>query len=490
MTTPAAPDSLRVKVMGGLRWKLLSQLVAQGSRIAVGILLAHLLTPKQFGLAAMALIFTGLAGIFSDLSLGSALVQRSTITEQDRSTVFWTTAGSGLIMTAIGIAIAPLMGRFFSTPEVVPLFAAASALTFISGLAVTQMALLTRELNFRSLELRGICSVLVGIVPAVAMAFTGFGAWAIVTQALCTAAVSTGLVWHLSPWRPQWIYSRASFRTLGSFGLKTLFSRLLGYFETNADNLLIGHYLGSRPLGVYSVAFNLMFQPLGLIAQPIQQVLFAAFVKLKGETDRLGQAWLRGTQLVAAINVPAFLGIAVVAPDFVPSILGPQWNAAVPVLQLLSLAGAVHTLQTLNWSVMQAMGQPGRLLRFMTFSSCLTVAAFALGLRWGVVGVAGLYAVARATSVVCFIWLTCRTVGLPVLHFVRSVSWVLALSIPMAICVYLARLALVHEGLSTGARLALEVLLGTGVYGALFVWRAPELLSDVRDLVRQRRYVS
>src|SRR5690348_10705676 len=139
-----------------------------------------------------------------------------------------------------------------------------------------------------------------------------------------------------------------------------------------------------------------MFVPLSRISLPIQQVLYAAFVRLQDDLERLGRAWLRGIQLVTEINVPAFLGIAVVAPDFVPVVFGARWHDAVPVLQLLSLAGVAQSFQNLNWSVLQAVGRPGRLLAFMAFSTVLTVGAFALGLIWGVVGVAGLYALARA----------------------------------------------------------------------------------------------
>ena len=486
----AAAGDLRQKVVGGLGWKLLSQIIAQGSRTIVGILLAHLLTPREFGLAAMALVFTSLAYIFTDLSLGSALIQRSNITELDRSTVFWTTLAAGTVMTLVGVALAPLAGDFFSMPSVTPLFAVASLLIFLSALGGTQMALLTREMNFRSLEIREIASTLFGTAVAVAMALVGFGAWTIIGQTLCTAAASVFLVWRLSTWRPKLIYSRESLKTLGSFGIKTLFSKILSYTILNTDNLLIGRYLGSFALGVYTIAYNLMVLPTARIAQPVQTVFYSAFARLQDEPIRLGRAWLRGTQLVAAINVPAFLGLAIIAPDFVPVVLGQRWHSAIPVLQLLSLAGVAQSFQTLNWSVIQAVGRPGRVLRFMVFSAAITVGAFVLGLQWGIVGVAGFFAVSRAVSMIVFTWTTCRTIAMPVMDFVRSTSWVTALSLPMGIAVYLARVALVDAGVPAAVRLAVLVLLGAGVYGGLVVWRAPDLFAEARGLFRRKNYAS
>lgn len=476
------------RVVGGLRWKLLSQVAGQLSRTVVGIILAHLLTPSQFGLAAMALVFTGLTTIFTDLSLGAALVQRPRITEEDRSTVFWTSLTAGCIVTAIWVGLSPLVARFFSNAAVEPLFAATAASALLYGFASTQIALLTRELNFRSLELREIGATLIGGVGAVALAVAGAGAWAIVGQNLFVAGASAVLVWRLSTWRPRLIYSGESLRTLGAFGVKTLGAKLLSYANLNADNLLVGRFLGSVPLGVYAIAYNVMFLPATRIAEPLQQVLFPAFARLQDDHAALRRAWIRGMQLVAAVNAPAFLGMVVVAPDFVPVVLGSKWTPAVPVLQLLCLAGVAQSVQTLNWSVLQAVGDSGRLLRFMIFSTVLTVGAFVAGLQWGVVGVAGLYAAARALVAVAYAWTTARRVGLPLLVWWKGVARIAALVIPMALGVYLVRSGLVALHVPTAPRLVLVALYGAALYIAFVRWRAPDLLEEImRMLVPRRR---
>ena len=159
----------------------------------------------------------------------AALIQQPVITEADRSTVFWTTPATGAVMTLVGIASRPsCRGVFLAMPSVTPLFAVASLLTFLSALGSTQTALLSREMNFRSLEIREIASTLFGTAVGITMALSGFGAWTIIGQTLVTAAASAFLVWRLSTWRPKWIYSTESLRTLGSFGVKTLLSKISG----------------------------------------------------------------------------------------------------------------------------------------------------------------------------------------------------------------------------------------------------------------------
>jgi O-antigen/teichoic acid export membrane protein len=481
----AAPDSesLRRLVRSGLGWKLSSQISGQGFRFLVAILLAHLLTPHEYGIAAMAVVFLGIPQIFVDFSLGAALVQREKLTAQDISTVFWTTLVAGMAVTGACVAASPAVAAFFSTPSVGPMFAFAGLSFTISGFGVVQYALLTRAMDFRSLEIREIVATLAGGVAAVAIAFAGFGPWAIVGQLVCTYAISTALIWKLTPWRPSLCFSRESLRSLGSFGLKMFSARLLSYLTTNADNVLVGRFLGSVALGTYAIGYNVVFSPFTRMVRPLQQVLFPAFSRLQKEPDRLANAWLRGEALIAAVVVPALLGIAAIAPDFVTVILGARWNAAVPLVQLLGLAGAMQVLQSINWQVLQAFGEAGKLLRISAFSSTLSVASFAVGLHWGIVGVAAGYAVSRMPVLWVFNRRTSRELGVSTWAWARGLAPVLSASIVMATTVFTARLALVDIGLAASLRLVLLIALGFSVYMALLYVGSRELLADARHLL-------
>jgi O-antigen/teichoic acid export membrane protein len=483
---PAATPTLRQQVVSGIGWKVATQVVVQATRIVVGIALARLLVPRDYGLASMALLFVGVASVFTDLSFGQALIARRTITEQDRSTAFWSTLAAGAVCAGGGVAAAPLVADFFHTHAVTHLFAVTSSLFLITSFSSTQIALLTREMRFRSLQLREMAGTVIGGVVGVALAFGGLGAWALIAQALTAEGVSLVLVWRFSSWRPRLIYSKESLRRLGSFAGKTSGARVLGYVNLNADNFLIARFLGAAPLGVYAVAYNVMFAPLARLATPIQQVLFPAFALISADPRRTGAAWLRGNRIVAAISVPAFVGLAVVAPDFVPVVLGHRWHKAIPVLQLLCIAGLSQSLQSLNHSMLQALDRAGALLAFMIFSATLTVSAFAIGLHWGVVGVAAGFAAARTTVLPVFTTIVARAAQTPVLAFARSVRPVLEVSAAMGALAYGVRLALVHAGASAGLRLAAVVAAGAVLYIALLLWREQELVAEIWGLVRRR----
>jgi PST family polysaccharide transporter len=176
--------------------------------------------------------------------------------------------------------------------------------------------------------------------------------------------------------------------------------------------------------------------------------------------------------------------MAVVAPDFVHVVLGQKWHAAVPVLQFLSLAGVGSTLQTLNWSTVQAMGRPGVMLRFRLFSAPVTLVAFAIGLHWGVVGVAASFAVSRFVVTPVSTFITCRTLGCSP-RYVGGEALVVFLAVIMAAAVAVARLGLVHGGVPAWARLAAVVPFGIAVYGGLLLLFAPRVIGELRMLARR-----
>jgi O-antigen/teichoic acid export membrane protein len=474
--------TLKDKVVGGAFWNVVTQVTIQGTRVLVGIVLAHLLTPHDFGVAGMAFVFSNLLMLFTDLSLGAALIQRPEITEEDRSTIFWTSVAVGVGCTILGVALSGVVAAFFHQSAAGPLFAVLSLGFTLSALSATQTALVTRELAYRTLQLREIASILIGAAVAIVIAAVGGGPWAIVSQYLAWLGASVLLIWKLSPWRPQFVFSRRSLRELGRFGLTLFGSRLLAYANLNMDNLLVGRFLGSRALGIYSLAYNVMFTPMVRLGLPFAQVVFPAYARLQSDSQRLGTAWLRSKRLSAAVLAPVFLAMCVVAPDFVPVVLGKKWHAAVPVLQLLCLAGVAHSLVTLNWSVLQAQGKAGLLLRLNLFSTTVIVGAFVLGLQWGIIGVAACYAVAKALLVLPDNWVTARSVSFGMLASLRATGAGVPLAALSALVAFGFRAALVAEGVAPVARLVLVLALGLLVYLGLVAVAAPELVKEVKGL--------
>jgi O-antigen/teichoic acid export membrane protein len=219
---------------------------------------------------------------------------------------------------------------------------------------------------------------------------------------------------------------------------------------------------------------------------PVRDVLYAAMVRLQKDPRRLGEAWLRVNTMTASLLAPLFLGLIVTAHDFIPVVLGRKWDAAIPVLELLSVGGVAQSLQAYNGQVYQALGLPGRFLRFMYFSTGVTFSAFVVGLHWGVSGVAGSFAVARSIVLIANTVQLSPLVELSIWRVFRSYAALIARAGVMAAAVAAVRLALIHLGVPAGPRLAALVAVGGAVYLALTLVVAPELVRDLRSGLRGR----
>jgi len=480
-------QTLRQSVLRGIAWKVASQFFGQFFQLLVALILARLLVPRDYGLAAMVLVFAALVPIFADLALGAALVQRRELTEADRSTVFWTGTAVGAAFTILGVALSGFVADFYGEPEVRALFAALSISFVVTALGTTQRALLTREMDFKTLELMVMAANAVGGIVGVAAAFLGYGAWAIVGQQIVIAVVSTLLIWFASPWRPHLVFSRASLRSMLAFSGNVFLTRILFYLNRNADNLLIGRYLGPTALGPYALAYNVMLAPISRLTWPIVEVFFPAFSQLQNDPERIAGAWVRVNRVIGAITVPAMLGLVVVAPEFVNVVLGERWEDAIPVIRLLAWVGLLQSLQGLNSSILQARDRTNLLLRYAVVVLIASLTAFGVGVQWGIVGVAAAYSISSTIVEPYYTWLTARSMGTTLRSFATGLAPVFEASVAMVIVVALVRAAMIRQGAADALLLVTLVLAGIVVYVPLVAWRSPELVAEVRDLLRRRR---
>jgi O-antigen/teichoic acid export membrane protein len=479
-------EAMQARVFRGLSWKFASQLVLQVTRIGLAVALARLLTPHAYGLAGMVLVVASFVLIFSDFGLGAALVQREHITDTDCSTLFWTTVAAGAVFAGIGFAVAGPVAAFYRAPSVEPLFSVLALSFLLSGLGTVQRSLLVRSMDFRKLEMRSIAATVASAAAAIALAAAGFGAWAIIAQVLTMDAVSTIFLWTASPWRPRFAFSLASLKKFGGFGLNAFGTRLLSDVNENADTLLIGRFTTPSLVGAYSLAYNITLLPANRIVSPVQQVLFPAFSRMQHDAKRVGDAWVQANVLIAAVSLPALGGLIVSAPDFVPLVLGERWHRAIPVVQILAWVGIVESLQRLNLIVLQARDRTRTLLRFSVAAVGANLVAFAIGVHWGIVGVAACYAVSVTVFLPIYMGTTARAVDTSIGNVARRLKGVVEATAAMTIVLVGTRILLQHEDVARPIRLLVGVATGVVVFLVMAAWRAPELGSMIRAVARAR----
>jgi O-antigen/teichoic acid export membrane protein len=480
-TTDAAArgaPSIAFGVRRGVFWKFLSQGISFALQLATTIVLARLLTPRDYGLAAMVLIFRRLVTLFSDFALTPALVQRPVLTDKDRSTAFWTSIGLGTGSTIVGIAVSGAIASLYGQPEVQPLFIAFSFSFLLVSLGATQAALLTRDLEFRSLEIRTIIGSIAGSILAVVLALLGFGPWAILSQPLAMFGTSTILLWLFSAWRPSLAFSRASARGLLKFSSNVFGTQMLTYLTSNLDNFLVGRVLGPASLGAYRLSYNLVIYPLSNLSGPIVSVLFPAFSRIASKRDRLISGYLRASRVIVAITLPLFLLIVITIPDLVPVVLGSKWSSTTTVIQVLAWLGILQSLRALNTAILLACDRPGLLFRIALVGLPVYVLGFVVGLRWGIVGVASGATIAASIIQPVYTIAAARTLGIRSLEVIDQCRRViLAAALSFALVVVL-RFVLVD--LSAAARLPVLVFTFVLLYVAIALKAEPRLRDEAR----------
>lgn len=465
MTKPidsSQPNAAKSRLFSGLRWSGASQVMQQVLNVGCSVVLARLLVPEDFGLLAMASVFTGIVFFVLDLGLGSALIQREQIKPQQVSSIFWINVGMGLGMTAIGIGASGAIARFYGSPDVQPIVALLSCNFLISSIGKTQTSLLMREMNFKALELRTLIAQVGGIGAAIALAFAGFGVWSLVARILVAGLVETVMLWSMSKWRPRFEFCWAEVKELISFGNEVLLGNLLLYVGRTADNLLIGKFIGTIGLGYYSLAYNVMMLPVQRAAQMLGSVLFPTLSRLQGDVEKVRRSWFRASRLIAAVTMPLMFGLVVLAPQFVVTVYGDKWEPVVPLLQILALSGVVQSLSRLNSTVLMSLGLVRMRLKLTLISVTVAVGSFLLGLPLGIVGVAGCFAIANFFTELFFLFKTLSCVGSNLSQYFRNVGGVLLAAGAMSLAVL---------GLTSFLSLApaIELAIGVAIGGVLYL---------------------
>jgi O-antigen/teichoic acid export membrane protein len=457
--------SLRRVVRRGLGWKTLTQLVAQALRVPVAIVVARELTPRELGVATMALVIGGIASLTSGFGADIALVQSAEASEEDRSTAFWAVLGAGVACTLGGAAMAPLAGDWCHDGGVTPLFAVASLAFVLTSLGAVPRALLLRDLRFGALEAGTIAAAAVGSAVLVGGAVGGLGAWSLVLQQLAGLTVLAAAPWWQSRWRPRAGFSRTRLAALAPLSTDVLATRVSLGAARLVDNVLVGRFLGAATLGLYSLAYNVMLLPATRVTGPAQDVLYPVLARLGNERTRLASIWTRSTEAMVLVVVPAGILVLAVADELVRLLFGEPWLPAVPLVRALVAAGVLQALSTGNMRVLVAVGRSRSASRFAALWLTAVVAAVAVGVHWGILWVCVAYTCVTAVFTPILFWLVGAALDLTPRELLQPFRAVVAPSAAMG-----AALALVRLGTGRGSEAAAaQVAVGVSAYAAVYL---------------------
>lgn len=465
-------------VTSAVRWSSVSQIGRQALSVSSTAVLAWLVAPEQFGLLSMAVAVSGFVELFRDMGTTAAVVQRKAVTKEFLSSIFWLNALLGLAAAAMVWIIAPLVGAWYGDPRVVDVLRVLGFGFVASGLGGLHQALLVRELRFEELAKLELAAALLGALAGVVLATTGAQVWSLVGITLVTGLCTTALAWTVARWRPLPVLYWKEALSVGGFSLHLVGFNVVNYFARNADNFLIGRFLGAEALGFYSLAYRIVLFPIRNVSGALGRVMFPAMAAVQENDARLRTMYLNMVSAIALVTFPMMLGVLATAEPLVALLLGAAWQPIVPLVMIFAALGAIQSIVSSLGSIYLAKGRSDLLMWWGVVASSVTVASFVVGLRWGMVGVAGAYAAASVLLTLFSFFVPFRLVGLDGRSFFAVLWRPFAASILMLISVLVVQ-GYLGPGLTPAIQLGTLVATGAGVYLAMSWWINRERLLFV-----------
>ena len=390
-----APNTgLGARAMNGAIVLAAAQAVKFVTQLISTVVLARLLSPHDFGIFAMVMPLVGFVMLIQDFGLSQAVISVKGITRGQETTLFYINLGLSGVLALLFVVAAPVMGRFYGTSEVIAPAMVLAGTIALSGLATLQFGFLVRDLRFNAVGLADIVGAIAGVSAAIVVAFVHPSPWAMVASVVANMLFGLACGWIATGWRPGRAAPIAQVRHLLNFGGGVIGANLANFVTRNADNILIARFLGPTPLGYYDRAYKLLLFPFQQIVSPLGRVVIPILSRFVGEPERYRSAYFRSLEQILLVALPGMVVAIVMADDLIVFVMGEKWRPVIPVFRWLGLVGLHLPLsQTFAWLLI-SQSRTQALARFAMFQAVTSVIGFVVGLRYGIIGVAAIYALA------------------------------------------------------------------------------------------------
>lgn len=465
--------SLEKSAAKGVRWNTFSMLTLTVAQILQLVVLGRILGPEAFGLLAMILVVTGFAELIAQMGLSEAIIQQPSPSYTELSSLYWLNICLGIFMYTVLFLATPLIAALYSTPELKQLLPWVALTFLISPWGAQFKALLQKQLDFRPIAIIEVIAAVAATAIAIALAWAGYGVWSLIWGRLTQNTIMTVLLLILG-WQRKMLpgcrFENKAVKPYLAFGLHLLGSNTLDYLNSRTDQLIVGALLGPQALGYYSMAFNLVFQPISKINPILTRVAFPALARVRADKMQLKRGYLLMLKLLTSINAPILAGAAAVAPLLIPIALGESWLPIVPLVQVLALFSLLYSTGNAGGSLVIACGRSDmafywNLMLFMFIPPIICIAAWWGGLisvAWGLLGL---------QIALVFLWyhlVVKQLLSECFSEFINSIALPILFSVPM-VMVITAATELLSNSLPATLQLATLIFIGALTYIGTFI---------------------
>jgi PST family polysaccharide transporter len=399
---------------------------AQGVKVAIQfgtvMVLSRLLPPQVFGLMAMIAALTEVLDQIKDFGLSAATIQKTDITHEQVTALFWINSAIGATVALLLFAGAPLLAQFYGQPELTDIARWLALAFVISGATTQHWALLRRQMRFRAAASIDVGSELLGMATAVVAALGGAGIWALVAQRLAYSGAAMLASWSMSRWRPGWPRRCPGMKSLLTFGGSVTGNGIINILARNIDQVLIGWYWGPVSLGFYERAYKLLMSPINTVTVPLYSVGMPTLSRLHDDPERYRRAYLSLSEKLAMLTVPAAALMVVTSDWIVVLLLGAQWRDSGPIVGWLGLAAALLPVAVITGLLFLTQDRATELFKVAALGSAVSLVSILIGLPFGAVGVAASFALGSTfVRVPVSFWLAGRKGPVTIADLYRSI---------------------------------------------------------------------
>lgn len=423
-------------VFYNLFWRFAERCGAQAVSLVVSIILARLLAPEAYGTIALAMVFINILQVFVDSGMGTALIQKKDADDLDFSSVFYFNIAACLVLYAGLFLAAPSIAQFYGDPALTALVRALSLTVVVSGVRNIQQSYVSRHLLFKRFFFSTIGSTLASAVVGIAMAYAGFGVWALVGQSLSNVVTGTIILWATVPWRPRRMFSWQRLKGLLSFGWKLLVSSLLDTGYNNLRSLIIGKLYSSADLAYYNQGDKLPNLVITNINTSIDSVLLPTMANAQDDSARVRSMTRRAIKTSTYVMAPLMMGLAACAEPLIRLILTEKWLPCVPYLRIFCITYMFWPIHTANLNAIKALGRSDLFLKLEIVKKVVGMTILLCTMRHGVMAIAYSLLLSSVLSQIINSWPNRKLLRYHYLNQLADILPALLLACAMGLAVY------------------------------------------------------
>ncbi|MFT5876442.1 MAG: teichuronic acid exporter [Salibacteraceae bacterium] len=422
-------------IKSGLFWSAIDTVGVQLVTFAIGIVLARLLSPSEFGIIGMVTVFIAVSNVFVSSGFSDALMRRETLNNSDLNTVFWFNLGMSILLYFVLFFSSEMIANYFSTPSLNVIVKVLALGLVFNGLVLVQNVIITKAMNFKLLAKVSIFASIGSGIFAIVLAYQDYGVWALVFKTLLAQVITLICIWWISKWAPKMEFSISSFRKLFGFGSRLLVLGIINTLYNNIYYLIIGKIYAPAELGLYTRAESLKNLPSKTITGIVQKVSYPALAKIQSDKVLLRTTYVKLIKNTMFIALFGMLLLASMAKPFVELLMGTEWSGAGVYLEILCFTGFFIPLDALNTNILKIMNRSDLILKVGVWRKLIGVPVIVTAIYWGILPMLYLLVIHRFLSFLLISNYSKAFIGYGTFDQLKDISPFLIMNLVLFVCV-------------------------------------------------------